>query len=396
MLLRLSRVLSLFKEIRSQTETLCAPLTVEDCNLQAIQETSPVKWHLAHTSWFFENFLLLPNCPRYRVFNSDYSYLFNSYYEAVGKRINRAERGLLSRPGLEEIYSYRHHITSEVLGFFSNLSESDRGRLLPTLAMGIQHEQQHQELILTDIKYNFYINPLRPAPLGPVYDKNLKHEPTPRGPEWLGIEEGIQSIGCDGRAFSFDNEKPAHRVFLESFEISGNPVTQGEYLEFIEAGGYEKPEHWLSDGWDEVMKNNWRAPLYWEKYGNQYDIFTLQGMRPFSTLEPMLHLSFYEAAAFAQWKGLRLPTEFEWEAAAQKIPPAQKTGWDWTSSAYLGYPGFQPAAGALQEYNGKFMCNQMVLRGGSFATPKSALRKTYRNFFHPKSRWQFSGLRLAR
>jgi ergothioneine biosynthesis protein EgtB len=305
--------------------------------------------------------------------------------------MNRAERGLLSRPGLEEIYSYRRHITSEVLGFFSNLSESGREALLPILALGIQHEQQHQELILTDIKYNFYINPLRPA-----YNKNRRVEPSPVGPEWLHVEEGIQSIGCDdGDSFSFDNERPFHRVFLEGYEISGNQITQGEYLEFIEAGGYQNPGYWLSDGWDEVNKNDWRAPLYWEKYGNLFNIFTLQGMTPFSAQDPVLHLSFYEAAAFAHWKDLRLPTEFEWEAA-EKLLPARKSGWEWTNSAYLGYPGFQPATGALEEYNGKFMCNQMVLRGGSFATPEGARRRTYRNFFHPKSRWQFSGLRLAR
>jgi ergothioneine biosynthesis protein EgtB len=391
-----------FTTTRAKSEKLAEPLSEEDCLLQAMPDVSPTKWHLAHTSWFYEQFLLLPYAKKFRPFRPDYSFLFNSYYEGVGTRVERPKRGLLSRPSLSEVQLYRKSVTAAVQEF---LSESPPPKILDDalaiVELGIHHEEQHQELILTDIKYNLFCNPQRPA------YSNIRSTPstsTAKLPTWISFAEGIHHIGCDSKDFAFDNERPRHRVFLESFQLCNRGVTNEEYLEFIEARGYQRPELWLSDGWAAVQRNNWTAPLYWEPSGSgknarqPFSIFTLQGMQPLPPEEPVTHLSHYEADAYARFRGKRLPSEMEWEiAAANSATNLEDRGkfWEWTSSAYLPYPGFQPFENGLGEYNGKFMSNQMVLRGGSIATPHDSLRATYRNFFPPESRWQFTGMRLA-
>jgi len=401
-----------YREVRAASEGLCAPLSPEDCGLQSMPDASPVKWHLAHTSWFFET-LVLEQLPGYTPFHADFRLLFNSYYQSVGAQHPRPERGVLSRPSLEEVRAYRRHVDQGILHLL------DAGAPLSSLAvveLGLHHEQQHQELILSDLKHAFSRNPLRP-----VYRERAS-EPAGAAQRlrWHGFGGGLREIGHAGQGFAFDNERPRHRVFVEAFELASRPVTNAEFMAFVRDDGYARPELWLSDGFATVAARGWRAPLYWEERDGETRIFTLAGMIPLRADEPVCHVSHYEADAYARWAGARLPTEAEWEVAAQEAPreggfvetgrlhpapsqpceghPAALFGdvWEWTSSAYTPYPGFRPLAGALAEYNGKFMSNQLVLRGGSCATPQSHIRASYRNFFPPDARWQWSGIRLAR
>lgn len=409
---RASRLGERFREVRGQSERLCTPLAIEDYVVQSMPDVSPPKWHLAHTTWFWETFLLQPNVADYRPFHPRYNYLFNSYYEAVGKRHPRPERGLLSRPTVEEIYRYRAYVDGEMGRLLASGALDTEAVAL--VELGLHHEQQHQELLLTDLKYNLGINPLRPA---------YRSLPIPReggAPEleWVDFAGGMQTLGFDGEGFSFDNEGPRHETFVRPFRLASRPVTCGEYLEFMADGGYSSARHWLSDAWRTVNEKGWEAPLYWEQADGEWWIFTLSGLRPIDRNEPVTHVSFYEADAFARWTGKRLPLEPEWETAARDLPldgnfvdadllhpaPANGTGglrqmfgdvWEWTASPYVPYPGYRPVEGPVGEYNGKFMCNQLVLRGGSCATPASHIRPTYRNFFPPEARWQFTGIRLA-
>jgi ergothioneine biosynthesis protein EgtB len=405
-----------FARVRAASEELAARLSPEDQTIQSMPDVSPTKWHLAHTSWFFETFLLSAYAPRYRVYDPAYGYLFNSYYEAAGERHPRAQRGLLSRPSCDEVLRYRGHVTAQM----HDLIEAARDDAWPDIAalveLGIAHEEQHQELILMDIKHVLSVNPLKPAykPAAPTQ----RIEPSPT--TWHAFAGGLHEIGHAGPGFAFDNEGPRHKIWLEPFRLASRAVTCGEYLEFIEDGGYRRPEFWLSDGWAAVSSRRWGAPLYWERQDYRWKIFTLSGVRALDPAEPVCHVSFYEADAFARWAGKRLPREEEWELAARSVPlagnladggalrpapapcanapgPAQMIGdvWEWTASAYQPYPRFRAAAGAIGEYNGKFMANQMVLRGGSAVTPPGHVRITYRNFFYPDARWAFSGIRLA-
>ena len=405
-----------FARIRGATGVLAQGLTAEDCALQSMPDASPVKWHLAHTTWFFETFVLEPNLQGYRPFDPAYRVLFNSYYNAVGERHPRAERGMLSRPALDEICAYRRHVDESMQQLLS-------GTAIPPavgdlVELGHQHEQQHQELILTDLKHLLSRNPLRPAyqkpwPLTPIHARV-------RG--WIPHAGGLHEIGYGADEFCFDNETPRHRVWLEPFSMATHPVTHGDFVEFVEDGGYRRPELWLAAGWDVVNARGWQAPEYWERRDGAWHTFTLNGMVPVDSNTPICHVSFYEAEAFARWAKVRLPSEAEWEIAAKNAPrhgnfvesgalhplalrdsptdntPAQIFGdvWEWTRSDYAPYPGFRAEAGAVGEYNGKFMSGQYVLRGGSCATPADHIRATYRNFFPPDARWQFSGLRLAR
>jgi ergothioneine biosynthesis protein EgtB len=382
--------LGFFTNSRGWTEKLGAPLFDEDFNLQATAETSPVKWHLAHTTWFFERFLLLPHAQGYKEFRPEFNYLFNSYYDSVGNRVDRDKRGLLSRPTLNEVKQYRAYVTEAVQRLFSGRVSDE---LISILVLGVHHEQQHQELILTDIKYNLFCNPTRPA----YHD--LKNVSSYGGtPKWLTFAEGVQEIGTDGtREFSFDNERPRHKVYLDEYQICSQQVSNHEFLDFIQDGGYQNPLLWLSDGWTHLNKHRWSAPLYWEKNNDgSFSQYNLNGLQKLNLNDSVNHISFYEADAFSRWKGARLPTEAEWENAAVKSAENFFTRhWDWTASAYLAYPGFKPLENAFGEYNAKFMSNQMVLRGGSHATPRSHIRPTYRNFFPPETRWQFTSLRLA-
>jgi ergothioneine biosynthesis protein EgtB len=396
------------------TERLAAPLSAEDCLVQSMPDASPVKWHLAHTTWFFETFVLSHFLPGYRPFHPDFGYLFNSYYNAVGERHPRSQRGLLTRPPLEEVLNYRTYVDGRV----ADLLAAGRGEeFVDLLTLGLNHEQQHQELIVTDVKHALSCNPLRPAYRDGAPAAEGNHDITP--PRWVDHSSGTVSVGHAGPGFSFDNEGPRHRVLLSPFGLASRPVTNHDYQTFIADSGYRRPELWLSDGWAVCQERRWSAPLYWFPYGECWHHFTLEGARPVDPAAPVCHLSFYEADAFARWAGARLPTEFEWESATAELPvagnfldsgrlgPAPAPGrdglvqlfgdvWEWTASPYIAYPGYRPAPGALGEYNGKFMCNQFVLRGGSCATPQSHVRATYRNFFPPDARWQFSGLRLAR
>jgi ergothioneine biosynthesis protein EgtB len=377
-----------YEDIRRQTCQLCAPLAVEDYVPQPMADVSPPKWHLAHTAWFFEELILKKFLPEYRAFHTGYSFLFNSYYEAVGARVVRAQRGHLARPTVAEIYQYRQHVDDAMRMLLEQPLSSEVADLV---TLGLHHEQQHQELLLTDIKYIFGVNPL-----WPVYDANqsreLEVEISPA--HWIEIKAGNYEIGFAGEGFCFDNEQSRHQVWLDDYAISAALVTNEEYLAFMSDGGYQQAQLWHSEGWDWVQRTQTQAPLYWHKQDGEWMIFTLSGLHPLPVAAPVCHLSFYEAAAFAEWRGLRLPTEFEWEAAASNF--AWGLRWEWTNSAYLPYPRYRKAAGAVGEYNGKFMLNQMVLRGGSVVTPAVHSRVTYRNFFAPAAQWQFTGLRLAR
>jgi len=405
-----------YEAVRKQTEALCEPLSTEDYVVQSMPEVSPTKWHLAHTSWFFETFLLKPYEKGYREFDSDFSYLFNSYYNAIGDRHCRQNRGLLSRPTVREIRDYRRHVDEHMrsLPVSSDIAHSEG--IASLLEIGINHEQQHQELMLTDIKHVFWVNPLRPAYLG----RATPEETEAVASKWITVIGGLREIGHDGVGFAFDNEGPLHQEYIAPFEIASRLVTNGEFKRFILAGGYQKPEYWLSLGSATVQAEQWGTPLYWLESDDEWHSHTLSGLRPILDNEPVCHVSFFEADAFARWAGARLPTESEWEIAsnsadltlgafvesgafhpgiAKDLPGLQQMFgevWQWTASSYSPYPGYSPAKGALGEYNGKFMCNQYVLRGGSVATPRAHIRKTYRNFFPPATRWQFSGVRLAR
>lgn len=379
-----------YRRVRAATRALAAPLSAEDCQLQSMPDASPVKWHLAHVSWFFETFVLQPGLPGYRPFDPAYAVLFNSYYVGVGDRYPRPERGLLSRPTLDEVLAYRDHVDAAMARLLAQDDDARAG----LVELGLHHEQQHQELILMDIQHAFSRNPAAPA-----YPLEMPDDLQCGGPiDWLACPAGLQMIGHDGTGFAFDNEGPRHRHWLEAFEIADRLVTAGAYRDFIDDGGYRRPELWLSDGWSVREAEGWEAPLYWRREADGWHRYALGGTRPLMPEEAVLHLSYYEADAYARWAGCRLPTEQEWEVAAQLLPLHQRDGvaWQWTASPYVAYPGFAPAAGAVGEYNGKFMINQMVLRGGSLATPARHGRPTYRNFFPPSARWVFSGLRLAR
>jgi ergothioneine biosynthesis protein EgtB len=398
-----------FVATRSLTESLASPLSAEDQTVQSMPDVSPTKWHRAHTTWFFETFLLIPGLHGYRPFHPDFGFLFNSYYEGVGARYPRNDRGLLSRPGIEEIAEYRSHVDGAMTTLLAGpTAESSAG----LVELGIQHEQQHQELLLMDIKHVLSRNPMLPG-----YDAVRMPAPIdPPEATWTGYPEGTYDVGHPGQGFCFDNELPRHRTYLEGFALSDHLVTCGEWLAFMEDDGYRRPELWLSDGWATVQAEGWEHPLYWSRLDTCWQEFTLGGPTPLNPGQPVCHLSYYEADAFARWAGARLPTEAEWEVAASgrtvqgrfldqtKLHPAADSGgpslfgnvWQWTSSAYSPYPGFEPAPGAVGEYNGKFMVNQYVLRGGSCVTPPDHIRASYRNFFPPSARWAFSGLRLAR
>jgi ergothioneine biosynthesis protein EgtB len=405
----------IYAACRRQTESLAASLTAEDQMVQSCADASPSKWHQAHTSWFFETFILAPHLSGYRPMDAKFRDLFNSYYNAVGAQPDKSLRNTFSRPGLEEVQKYRRHVDEHMDKLLRSSSVSES--VLKLAELGINHEQQHQELLVTDIKHAFWSNPLQP-----VY-KAAAATPPPGSPPQQraqSFQENIYEVGANDEAFHFDNEAPRHKVFLRAFRFASRPATCGEYLAFINDRGYERPELWLSDGWKAVQAHRWKAPLYWEKADGEWFHFTCSGMRKVDEHEPVCHVSLFEADAFARWAGARLPTEFEWEIAASGVPiegnllesgrfhPAVAAAakgdgllqvfgdvWEWTASAYLPYPGFKPAAGALGEYNGKFMSGQMVLRGGSCATPQSHIRAGYRNFFPPETRWQFSGIRLA-
>jgi ergothioneine biosynthesis protein EgtB len=392
-------------------------LEVEDYGVQSMPDASPVKWHLAHTTWFFETFVLADRDSDYRPFNPHFRHLFNSYYNAVGTFWPREQRGLLSRPTVAEVFRYRAHVDAALLRLLRETDEALPNALRERIVLGLNHEQQHQELLLTDVKHAFACNPLRPV-----------YRPCPPEPEvnttplrWFSHKAGLREIGHEDTGFAYDNEEPRHQVFVPAFQLASRLTTSGEYRAFVEDGGYQRPEFWLSDGWAARRAEDWQAPLYWERRDGTWFSSTLGGWGPVRDADPVCHVSFYEADAFARWAGARLPTEAEWETASEECPlegtfldgeqlhprplsrpaskrPTQMFGevWQWTGSAYLAYPGYKTLEGALGEYNGKFTCNQMVLRGGSCATPASHYRRTYRNFFPPSARWQFTGIRLAK
>ncbi len=413
---RAPELLHRFRTLRDFSTRLCRGLEPEDFVVQSMPDVSPTKWHLAHTTWFFETFILKAFLPGYRSEVPEYAYLFNSYYNAAGTMHRRDLRGLISRPTVAETMRFRQSIDECVFKLVEGADEALFAEIEPILILGIHHEQQHQELLVTDIKHVFAQNPLHP-----VFEKAHAAPVSSVAPmHFVEFDEATFEIGHAGSEFSYDNEGPRHRALVLPFSLANRTVTNGEYLAFIEAGGYTRSEYWLSLGWTTVQEQGWEAPLYWERQDGQWWNFTLSGFRPIAESEPVTHLSYFEADAFANWEGARLPTEFEWERASAGLPiegnfvdnhrfqPAPVAGegnglqqmfgdtWEWTRSAYLPYPGYRAAPGALGEYNGKFMSNQMVLRGGSCATSQNHLRATYRNFFQPEKRWQFTGLRLAR
>lgn len=377
-----------YRSIRGHTTRLCEPLEIEDYIPQPTVDVSPAKWNIAHTTWFFEEMVLKRFSPGYKVFDERFGFLFNSYYNSIGERTRRDHRGDLSRPTVKQVFEYRRHVDEGMLALMSAGVDDEARKLI---VLGLNHEQQHQELFLTDLKYTFSLNPLFPAyreGFAPESERSAADSSS-----LIEIENGIYEIGHDGDGFCFDNELARHKVYLDAFTISAGLVTNGEFIEFIESGAYGDHRLWHSDGWDWIDQHNIAAPLYWHLRDGEWMQFTLAGLQPVEPEAPVCHISFYEAAAFAEWKGKRLPTEFEWEAAGGKFDWGKR--WEWTNSAYLPYPGFEKAAGAVGEYNGKFMINQMVLRGASVATPPGHSRPTYRNFFHPHLRWQFTGIRLA-
>jgi len=376
-----------YLQIRKYSEKVCEPLQTEDYVVQPVVDVSPPKWHLGHTTWFFETFILKPFSSNYQVYNDDYNFVFNSYYETVGNRVIRTDRGNLSRPGVNEIYQYRAYVDEAMVNFLANPLNDEVKELL---VLGFNHEQQHQELLLTDIKYILGNNPLFP-----VYVKYKKEvSGIQNEPGWIDIPAGVYEIGYDGTGFSFDNELNRHQVYLHDFAISKTLVTNADFLEFIHAGGYENFNYWHSEGWDWVKSNHIASPMYWHLMDGEWFNYTLRGLLPVDLNAPVSHISYYESYAYASWKGMRLPTEFEWEVAAKHFNWGER--WEWTESAYLAYPGFSKAPGAIGEYNGKFMVNQKVLRGASIATPQNHSRITYRNFFHPHLRWQYTGIRLVK
>ena len=407
-----------YAAVRSFSRKLCDPLVIEDYVVQSMKDASPTKWHLAHTSWFFETFVLAACNPQYESLHLQYSYLFNSYYVRAGASYPRLQRGLLTRPTVEEVFQYRQYIDEQMLELIENMGQDTWNRLAPIIEIGINHEEQHQELMLTDIKHVLSFNPLHPT--------YREREVVSKGPspvmDWISVSEGMYLTGHDGKGFCYDNEMPRHRHYLQAFQLCERLVTNAEYLEFMQHGSYGNPTLWLSDGWGAVEQEKWQAPLYWTQLDGEWHYFTLSGLRGVNLREPVCHISFYEADAFARWSGARLPTEQEWEVVAEQcdsegnfignqayhpLPlnypqnrrtPLQIFGdvWEWTQSPYSPYPRYQPMQGTLGEYNGKFMSGQMVLRGGSCATSQPHIRSSYRNFFHLRARWQFSGLRLAR
>jgi ergothioneine biosynthesis protein EgtB len=387
------RLIEAFRAVRDETERRAAPLSPEDQVVQSMPDASPAKWHRAHTTWFFEQFLLGVHCPGYKPFHPDYAFLFNSYYVSAGPRHTRAQRGLLTRPGAEEIGAYRAHVDAAMLDFLASADDATLATVAPLIEVGLNHEQQHQELMLTDILHAFAQNPVAPA-----YDPDWRAPAaTQSGDAWVTLPEGIHSIGHSGDGFHFDNETPAHRALVGPVKLARQLVTNAEWLEFIADGGYRTPTLWLMDGFAAVEREGWEAPGHWRAADGQWQIMTLGGLRPIDPAAPVCHVSYYEADAFARWKGLHLPTEMEWEIAARpgQLDDAFGIVWQWTRSAYSPYPGYRATEGALGEYNGKFMVNQLVLRGSSLATPHGHSRVSYRNFFYPHHRWQFCGLRLA-
>ncbi len=387
------RLREAFLAVRDETERRAAPLSAEDQLVQSMPDASPTKWHRAHTTWFFEQFLLGEHCPGYQPYHPDYAYLFNSYYVSAGPRHARAQRGHLTRPGADEVTAYRKHVDAAVTRFFEVTDEGTLAALVPLLEVGFNHEQQHQELMLTDILHAFAQNPIPPA-----YDPAWSFPACSRGgEEWVALTEGIHSIGHPGDSFHFDNEKPAHRALVGPVKLKRNLVTNGEWLAFMQDGGYSAATLWLMDGFAAAGNEEWQAPGHWRKVDGEWQVMTLGGLRPLDPASPVCHVSYYEADAFARWSGKHLPTEMEWEVAARagQLNDAFGIVWQWTRSAYAPYPGYRAIEGALGEYNGKFMVNQLVLRGSSLATPDGHSRISYRNFFYPHHRWQFTGLRLA-
>ena len=373
-----------YKIVREHSNFLCSHLIKEDYSLQASEEVSPPKWHLAHTTWFFEQFILVQSLPNYVIKHPQFNFLFNSYYNAMGKRTVRNQRGLMSRPSVDEVMEYRSYVDEAI----SQLIIQGDPKTAELVVLGMNHEQQHQELLLADLKFSLWHNPLNPQVL------SIQEYTPEKERQWISIEEGVYPIGFEGKGFCYDNEMGRHSVYIHPFSISSSLVTNGQYLEFIQSGAYRESRLWLDEGWSWVQQNQISSPLYWEENEGDWSYYTLDGMKKLDPKAAVSHVSFYEAQAYATWRGERLPTEFEWEVSQSQFEWGKR--WEWTYSAYLPYPGFEVAPGALGEYNGKFMVNQMVLRGASVATPAGHSRPTYRNFFHPQFRWQFKGIRLAK